>query len=240
MLLHTAKVLDEALTKKWEDMQAKGDTDGLEGEKGLQIMLLDGEEAFVSWTDTDSLYGARALAEAWEHSVNPAMSTYRTPLHEISLFVLLDLLGSYNPRMPSYFKTTHWAYKSMADLEMRLRAQNVFKSHQPGWSPSAHWFYDLNKDPNAGAFMGGMVEDDHVPFMARGVEVLHLIPSPFPSVWHTERDDGEHLDMPTTEDWAVLTAAFAAEWMDLEGFLMPPRQALDRRKTDDGAERSEL
>ena len=26
---------------------------------GVQILLLDGEEAFVSWTATDSLYGAR-------------------------------------------------------------------------------------------------------------------------------------------------------------------------------------
>jgi hypothetical protein len=260
MLLHTAKVLDEALTRKWEDMEAKGDTDGLEGEKGIQIMLLDGEEAFVSWSDTDSLYGARygnrsrsymlwaytnsrddrALAEAWEQSINPVMSTYRTPLHEISLFVLLDLLGSANPLMPSYFKTTHWAYKNMADLESRLRSQKVFKS---GDQESAAWFYQADKDPNSGAFLGGLVQDDHLPFMARGVEVLHLIPTPFPSVWHTEKDDGEHLDIPTTEDWAVLTAAFAAEWMDLEGFLIPPRmasQALDRRKDDGHVEKSEL
>jgi hypothetical protein len=32
---------------------------GLEEEKGVQIIFLDGEEAFVSWTNTDSLYGAR-------------------------------------------------------------------------------------------------------------------------------------------------------------------------------------
>ncbi|KIW07065.1 hypothetical protein, variant [Verruconis gallopava] len=231
MLLHAAKVLDEALTRKWENMQANGETDGLEGEKGIQILLLDGEEAFVSWSDRDSLYGARALAEAWEQSLNPAMSTYRTPLHEIDLFVLLDLLGSANPRMPSYFKTTHWAYKHMADLESRLRAANLFKS-----SGNA-WFTDANKNPDIGPFMGGMVQDDHLPFMARGVEVLHLIPSPFPSVWHTEHDDGEHLDIKTTEDWAVLTAAFAAEWMDLEGFMVPPKQSLDRRKLE---ERTEL
>lgn len=59
MILHAAKAIDEALTRKWDDMQAKGETDGLEGEKGVQIMLLDGEEAFVSWSDTDSIYGAR-------------------------------------------------------------------------------------------------------------------------------------------------------------------------------------
>jgi glutaminyl-peptide cyclotransferase len=61
MILHAARSIDAALTKKWEDMKAKGDTLGLEGEKGIQLILLDGEEAFVSWTDTDSIYGARYL-----------------------------------------------------------------------------------------------------------------------------------------------------------------------------------
>ena len=29
----------------------------------LQLLFLDGEEAFVEWSDTDSIYGARHLAE---------------------------------------------------------------------------------------------------------------------------------------------------------------------------------
>ena len=66
-----------------------------------------------------------------------------------------------------------------------------------------------------------MIQDDHVPFMARGVEVLHLIPYPFPHVWHEPEDDGEHLDLDTVEDWARLVTAFVAEWMDLEGFFLP-------------------
>ena len=49
------------------------------------------------------------------------MSTYRTPLDSISLFVLLDLLGSAGPKIPSYFLTTHWAYKNMATIEKRMR-----------------------------------------------------------------------------------------------------------------------
>jgi glutaminyl-peptide cyclotransferase len=59
MILHAARSLDAALTKKWDDMKAKGQTSGLEPEQGIQLILLDGEEAFVSWTDTDSIYGAR-------------------------------------------------------------------------------------------------------------------------------------------------------------------------------------
>ena len=33
------------------------------GEVGLQLVFFDGEEAFRSWTATDSIYGARHLAE---------------------------------------------------------------------------------------------------------------------------------------------------------------------------------
>ena len=63
MLLHAARSIDNALTKKWEAMKAQGLGEGgsLEEERGIQIILLDGEEAFVSWTDTDSTYGARLV-----------------------------------------------------------------------------------------------------------------------------------------------------------------------------------
>lgn len=58
MILHAARSIDAALTKKWKEMVADG-TDELEEAKGVQILLLDGEEAFKSWTATDSLYGSR-------------------------------------------------------------------------------------------------------------------------------------------------------------------------------------
>lgn len=80
--------------------------------------------------------------------------------------------------------------------------------------------------------------DDHVPFMARGVEILHLIPTPFPRVWHELDDDGEHLDLDTVEDWALLTTAFVAEWMDLEGFFDTTAEPVVR-EGGDGEEEEE-
>jgi glutaminyl-peptide cyclotransferase len=60
VIMHAARSVDEALTQKWAAMKADGSAgNGLDEEKGVQILLLDGEEAFVSWTSTDSLYGAR-------------------------------------------------------------------------------------------------------------------------------------------------------------------------------------
>jgi len=31
----------------------------------------------------------------------------------------------------------------------------------------------------------GFIGDDHVPFLQKGVSVLHIIAEPFPRVWHT-------------------------------------------------------
>ncbi|KAL7939716.1 hypothetical protein V8C35DRAFT_14356 [Trichoderma chlorosporum] len=211
MLMHIARSIDGALKSKWEAMAAtNGFGDDLEPGVGVQILLLDGEEAFVRWTQTDSLYGARSLAETWESDFHPSMSTFRTPLHSISLFVLLDLLGAPNPHVPSYFLTTHWAYKNMAALEKRMRQLGLLQSN-----PTAPFLPDADKSSNR--FGYGGIEDDHIPFLRRGVDILHLIPTPFPDVWHTMDDDGEHLDMPTVLDWTKLVTAFTAEWMDLSG-----------------------
>jgi glutaminyl-peptide cyclotransferase len=215
MILHAARSIDAALTRKWEAMEAEGlgdgGYDGLEEHKGIQVLLLDGEEAFKVWTDDDSLYGARALAQEWEETMHPAMSTYRTPLASIDLFVLLDLLGAAEPTVPSYFKTTHWAYRNLATIEERLRGLSQLKSKP------AEAFLPEKEKQESERWLGGYIGDDHVPFMEKGVEILHLITTPFPRVWHTIEDDGEHLDMPTVEDWAMITTAFAAEWLDLEG-----------------------
>ena len=60
MLLHVARAVDDALTRRWDRLVAEGDVElGLNDERGLQILFLDGEEAWVSWSDSDSLYGAR-------------------------------------------------------------------------------------------------------------------------------------------------------------------------------------
>ncbi|TQV96443.1 glutaminyl cyclase [Cordyceps javanica] len=225
MLLHAARSLDEAIQAKWKAMEADGEADtSLEPATGLQIVFLDGEEAFVQWTDDDSLYGARALAADWEQDFHAGLPTYRTALSSISLFVLLDLLGAEAPSIPSYFMTTHWAYRKMALLEKRLRDLDLLEAEA-----RRPFLPDADKAADRFRGFGGAVQDDHVPFMQRGVDILHLIPSPFPHVWHTLDDDGAHLHMPTTRDWAKIVTAFAAEWLDLTGKLPSLASARNKR-----------
>ena len=146
--------------------------------------------------------------------------------------------------MPSFYKTTHWAYKHMAAAERRLRDLGLFKSspnhplkiakRKNKHNRAETYFLTEATKQNEG-FYGGYIEDDHLPFLARGVEVLHIIPSPFPHVWHDITDDGEHLDMDTVEDWAKLVVTFTAEWMELEGFF-----ETETKQHVDGIRKSEL
>ena len=207
---------------------------------GLQILFLDGEEMFGNWTGTETnvLYGSRSLAAEWERTVCPPHSVNKNRLESISLFVLLDLLGAKDPKIPSYFKTTHWVYARMAHLEARLRHQGLFKScpkcigrHEAETnrnfkirqkalsdikkgrnSAESPWFFEREKN-ESDSWAERRTIDDHLPFIDRDVEILHIIPEPFPSVWHTMKDDGKHLDINTVGDWASLITAFVAEWM---------------------------
>lgn len=84
-----------------------------------------------------------------------------------------------------------------------------------------------------------MIGDDHEPFMERGVEILHIIPSPFPRVWHNRDDDGEHLHLATVVDWTKLITAFVAEWMELDGFLNASHSASNHRESLSARERQQ-
>lgn len=57
--------------------------------------------------------------------------------------------------------------------------------------------------------------DDHLPFLRRGVSVLHVIAEPFPHVWHTINDDATALDLPTLRAWNLIFRVFFVEYLGL-------------------------
>ncbi|KAK2491946.1 hypothetical protein MC885_011915 [Smutsia gigantea] len=67
----------------------------------------------------------------------------------------------------------------------------TFYSHFPH---TARWFYRLR---------------------SIGVPVLHLIPTPFPSVWHTPDDSEANLHPPTIHNLSRILAVFLAEYLGL-------------------------
>lgn len=60
MLMQVARAIDANMTQMWDEMVALGENGGTVAmDMGVQIILLDGEEAFQQWTATDSCYGSR-------------------------------------------------------------------------------------------------------------------------------------------------------------------------------------
>ena len=59
MMLDLAETLNPLLDKRKERLDAGEEDDEDVADLTLQLIFFDGEEAFVQWTDTDSIYGAR-------------------------------------------------------------------------------------------------------------------------------------------------------------------------------------
>lgn len=106
------------------------------------------------------------------------MSSQETELSTIEHLILLDLLGAQHPVIHSSFIDTAWLFDAMASTEQRLSSNGAFSFQGDN---SAYSFFA----PRTSSMFYGRVEDDHIPFLKRGVDVLHVIANPFPRVWHT-------------------------------------------------------
>ncbi|XP_006627681.1 glutaminyl-peptide cyclotransferase isoform X1 [Lepisosteus oculatus] len=169
----------------------------------LQLVFFDGEEAFQEWTPTDSLYGSRHLAERMAATAHPPGSAGTSQLDAIDLFVLLDLIGAPDPLFVNHFDNTARWFDRLIAAEKRLHKLGLLASH-----PLEQSYF--RKDVYLGP-----VEDDHVPFLRRGVPVLHMVATPFPSFWHTLEDSEEQMHPPTVDNLTKILAVFLAEYLGL-------------------------
>ena len=168
----------------------------------IKLVFFDGEEAFKEWTATDSIYGARHLAAKWENE---------RFLHRIDMLVLLDLLGSPDPTFYSFFKDTERWYARLALTEEKLDDQDFLQRYQSsGIVARAPTRYFQKQTLNAG------IEDDHIPFLRRNVPILHMIPVPFPDVWHKLNDNKEAIDVTTVENINKILRIFIAEYLRID------------------------
>ncbi|KAJ2178651.1 hypothetical protein GGF45_002756, partial [Coemansia sp. RSA 551] len=143
-------------------------------------------EAFEQWTSTDSIYGARHLAEFWEHNPDPATvaalsgaTEHRPELERVELMVLMDLIGAPDNMFAALQIPTADIFTQLSKLEKRLQSAEYID----------RLYMNTAMPPGAAS-----VEDDHLPFIERNIPVLHLISVPFPRVWHTLSDNAEALD----------------------------------------------
>ncbi|XP_029449960.1 glutaminyl-peptide cyclotransferase [Rhinatrema bivittatum] len=195
MLLELARALDNRL------LSLKNSTS--RPDLSLQLIFFDGEEAFFQWSPYDSLYGSQHLAQKMATTAHPPGATNTNQLQGIDLLVLLDLIGAQNPRFPNYFQNTARWFNRLQTIERKLHRLGLLKNH-----PFEIQYFQRN-------LHAGRVEDDHVPFLNRGVPVLHLIPSPFPEVWHTMEDNEENLDSSSVDNLSKIIQVFTLEYLNM-------------------------
>lgn len=118
----------------------------LRGKKrdGYSVWLVwtDGEEAVKTWSDTDSLYGTRHLAEKWEKDGT---------LKKIKALMVVDMIGDADLNIDRNTSGTDW----LMDLIYSAAEKEGYQSH----------FYAR----------AGAIEDDHLPFVKRGVPSADVI-----------------------------------------------------------------
>lgn len=61
----------------------------------------------------------------------------------------------------------------------------------------------------------GGIQDDHLPFEAQDVPILHLITYPFPKNWHKMGDNEQNIHYPTIENLNKIFRVFVAEYLKL-------------------------
>jgi Zn-dependent M28 family amino/carboxypeptidase len=124
----------------------------------IDIVWLDGEEAFGEWSDTNGTYGSRHLAAKWASE---------GILAKIRALINVDMTGD-------------------RDLGILLEENSTPALRNLVWQTA--------KEKGYGRYFldqSGAIEDDHLPFMKRGVPAVDLIDfdyGPGNSFWHSDKD----------------------------------------------------
>jgi glutaminyl-peptide cyclotransferase len=138
---------------------------------GYSVWLVwtDGEEAVRSWSDSDSLYGTRHLAEKWEKD---------GIRKKIKALMVMDMIAAEDVNILRDDNSTPW----LLDLIHTAAERGGYQSH----------FYALETP----------MEDDHLPFVKRGVPSADVIDMPYgynDVFHHTAQDTMDKLSPKSLE-----------------------------------------
>ncbi len=92
---------------------------------GYSVWLVwtDGEEAFVKWTDTDSVYGTRHLAQKWQQDGTAK---------KIKAFILVDMIGDADLDVQEETNSTPWLSALVYQAATNLGYQSHFYQYKTG------------------------------------------------------------------------------------------------------------
>lgn len=108
MMLNLARVMHVHLAGTQRAEGAAAAATSSSSSVSLKLIFFDGEEAFDLWGPTDSIYGARHLAERYHSTktMSRVSGERVSELERIDVLVLLDLIGAKNPSFFSFFPST--------------------------------------------------------------------------------------------------------------------------------------
>lgn len=190
MMLDFAKLLSEKAKQLKKDLS----------DVSPMLLFLDGEEAFVEWTKNDSIYGSRHLAQMFSNKTHHKKS-FVSVSDSIDAFMLLDLLGMANPQFYDMYPQTSQLYNRLHDIEFSMKSAGEITNQFP---------YFVGR-----AERSMYIEDDHIPFLQKGIPILHIIPVPFPEQWHKLSDDADALDPSTIRNLLKIFRQFLLEYFHL-------------------------
>jgi Zn-dependent M28 family amino/carboxypeptidase len=93
-------------------------------EHELRLVFFDGEEAFVEWSEQDSLYGSRHLAAKWKADG----TTQR-----IGAFILLDMVGDADLDLMKDSNSTPWLRDHIWKVAERLGYSRYFLNREAAY-----------------------------------------------------------------------------------------------------------
>lgn len=143
------------------------------------IGFLDGEEAFVQWSNTDGTYGSRELA---------AKLALSRELRRVKAVLLADMIGERDLAIRRESNSTAW----LTDLVWSTAARLGYR----------RYFLDDSTT----------IEDDHIPFLRRGVPAVDIIDIDYP-YWHTTADT---LDKVSPQSMAIVGHVLLATLDELQ------------------------
>lgn len=168
-------------------------------ECNLGAIWFDGEEAYLpNWSDgetrhpaktQDNTYGSRHLAGRLTPCAQDETALCLPQAlsgHQFSGLILLDMIGSPNIRLtPDSHSKRAWLELAM-ELAAALDMPQLF----------------ANQSPRG-------IEDDHIPFLNRGLPVINLIDFQHLSVWHRPGDDVSAVSLSSIEQASRLALALS-------------------------------
>jgi len=211
ILMDIAESLNFALENQKKKIESEEGKEGLKNSTTIQMIFFDGEEAFENWTNTDSIYGSRHLAEKWENEPINSTSSI-TKIKSIDVLVLLDLLGTKNPSFINFYKNSEKYFNILSDIEIMLSNQKLLSTSYNNNSVFFSRSDAITDTPKL------FIDDDHRPFLRKNVPILHIIPYPFPNVWHNAADNADALDENTIKDLSLVFKLFVVQQLHLNNY----------------------